>query len=317
MRVLEKENYYNVINGYIDLFVEDLSSDEENYKPGTTFDEVYALYSFDRDIRAIHLKYLLKLENNFKTTIAHEFSKKYGHESYLKLDNFQCAATTDSGQLKRIASKNHLTYPNDIIDINRISAEENTANVIKLIGDIQQEVSRQISKHHKVVTHYMTKHGYIPLWVLVNVLTFGKITTFYRNLKPADKVVIARQYGLSPDEFHKYMEMLGLARNCCAHDERFFDIHFKRSLHTKSISNFETLQLSREADGSYTHGTNDAYAIAIMFALLLSKTDFKEFVSSMRTAFSKLEKALHTITIQDVMAIMGYETNWENVLKLN
>ena len=35
-----------------------------------------------------------------------------------------------------------------------------------------------MSKHHQVVTHYMTEHGYIPLWVLVNVLTFGKIENF-------------------------------------------------------------------------------------------------------------------------------------------
>jgi len=38
----------------------------------------------------------------------------------------------------------------------------------------------------------MTEYGYIPLWVLVNVLSFGKITTFYRLMKDKDKVVVAK-----------------------------------------------------------------------------------------------------------------------------
>ena len=93
---------------------------------------------------------ILERENSFKTVIAHEFSAKYGHDNYLKIENFDN------------------------------STERNISSSIKLIGDIQQEIARQMSKHHQVVTHYMTEHGYIPLWVLVNVLIFGKIENFYK-----------------------------------------------------------------------------------------------------------------------------------------
>ena len=90
MRILERENYYNVINGYKELFLASkaTATADETYKTGTTFDEVYALYNFDRELRNIYLKYLLKLENTFKTVIAHEFSAKYGHDNYLKIENF-------------------------------------------------------------------------------------------------------------------------------------------------------------------------------------------------------------------------------------
>ena len=228
MRILERENYYNVIDGYKELFLASkaTATADEAYKTGTTFDEVYALYNFDRELRNIYLKYLLKLENTFKTVIAHEFSAKYGHDNYLKIENFDN------------------------------STERNISSSIKLIGDIQQEIARQMSKHHQVVTHYITEHGYIPLWVLVNVLTFGK------------------------------------------------------------IENFSVLGIVRAADGSYTYGTNDAYAIAIMFALLLSKSDLNDFISSMRTAFGKLQKQLHTISAADIMSIMGYDTNWTNLVNL-
>lgn len=288
MRILERENYYNVINGYKEPFLASkaTATNDEVYKPGTTFDEVFALYHFDRELRNIYLKFLLKIENTFKTVIAHEFSAKYGHDNYLKIDNFD------------------------------LSNERSISSAIKLIGDIQQEIARQMSKHHQAVTHYMTEHGYIPLWVLVNVLTFGKIENFYKNMKPADKTVVAKQFNLQPDELSKFMHMLALARNKCAHDERFFDIRFRESIHTKSIKNFNLLGLVRAKDGSYTYGTNDAYALAIMFALLLSKTDLNEFISSMRDVFSKLQKQLHTIPSSDIMSIMGFGTNWMNITRL-
>lgn len=288
MRILERENYYNIINGYKEPFLDKkgVPSSGERYKNGTAFDEIYALYDFDRNIRNIYLKYLLKIENSLKTVIAHEFSALYGHDNYLRLENF------DDSNAKSISSS------------------------IKLIGDIQQEIARQMSKHHQAITHYMTEYGYIPLWVLVNVLTFGKIEYFYKNMESTDKTTIARQFGLYPEELSKYMHMLGLARNKCAHDERFFDMKFKERIHTKSIKNFSALGLIRANDGSYTYGTNDIYAIAIMFALLLDKCDTKEFVSLMKSSFNKLQHRIHTIPASDIMFIMGYGTDWDNLLKL-
>lgn len=288
MRILEHENYYNLINGYKELFLASkaTSTTEEVYKTGTNFNEIYALYNFDRELRSIYLKYLLKIENTFKTVISHEFSAKYGHNNYLKTDNFN---TENKG---------------------------NITNAVKLIGDIQQEIARQMSKHHQIVTHYMTEHGYVPLWVLVNVLTFGKIENFYKCMKSDDKTAISKQFKLHPNEFAKFMHMLALARNKCAHDERFFDIKFKERIHTKSIKNFKALEITRTPDGSYIHGTNDSYAIAIMFALLLSKSDLNEFINSMKNIFNKLAKQLSTISMSDVMIVMGYHSKWTNLTKL-
>ena len=318
MRILEKENYYNVVNGYKDIFIDTpaTATNDEIYLNGTTFDELYALYNFDREIRHIYLKYLLKIENNFKTVISHEFSKKYGHDNYLKLENFQVNATTDSKELKKIAADNNLLYPQNLSEIQKISAEGNTASVTKLMGDIQQEIARQMNKHHQVVTHYMTHHGYIPLWVLVNVLTFGKITNFYLNMKPDDRKVVAKFFGVPYKELHKYMKILGLARNRCAHDERFYNIEFKQRISVKSIGNNRLIGLKKEPDGSYNQGTNDAFAIAIIFAVLLQKNDVKEFIKSMETAFNKLSKQLTTIPVEKIMAKMGYNSKWKNIIKI-
>ena len=65
MRILESENYYNVINGYKEFFLASKATPTttETYITGTSFDEIYALYSFDRNIRNIYLRFLLKAEN--------------------------------------------------------------------------------------------------------------------------------------------------------------------------------------------------------------------------------------------------------------
>jgi abortive infection bacteriophage resistance protein len=319
MRILEKENYYNVINGYKDLFIKKraTATTEEEYLDNALFDEIYALYTFDREIRIIHLKYLLQIENYFKTILSHTFSGKYGYDNYLKIDNFDSGATTNNSRLKKIAEQHNLDLTKDIDKIKRISAEENVENVIRLFGDIQQEIARQLSKHNQMVTHYMTQHGYIPLWVLVNVLTFGKVTTFYFNMKEKDKIDIAKQFNIQFVELHKYMSMLGYARNICAHDERFYDIRFSQRLHTKSIKNFNLLHLPRDKSGSYTKGICDAFAIAIIFSQLLSKSDLREFVSLIDSAIKKLSRQLKVISIQEVLDIMGYTKDWKNVLQLS
>lgn len=316
--ILKKENYYNVVNGYKELFLKThaTATVDEQYKSGVTFDELNLLYSFDREIRMIYLKYLLIIENNLKTVISHDFSQKYGFDNYLKLENFQSAASQDVFELKKIARKHNLDINKDINEIKRISAESNTAAVTKLIGDIQQEIARQMSKHHQVVTHYMIKHGYIPLWVLVNVLTFGKITNFYLNLKKQDKIDVAKEFGVNYKELHKYMTMLGLARNKCAHDERFYDIKFKLRLHTKSIKQIGILNLNRDASGSYISGTNDAFDIAIIFSQMLKRSELIEFKNSMNKVISNLAKQLKTINIDDVLDVMGYPNNWKDIIKI-
>lgn len=102
--------------------------------------EIYALYKFDRNIRYIFLKRILEIENNIKSSIAYVFSKEYGYDNYLKISNFE-------------VKQNH-----------------NLRNISKLIAHIQNDNARQINKSSSI-THYMENYGYVPIWVLANILT--------------------------------------------------------------------------------------------------------------------------------------------------
>ena len=211
MRVLERENYYSVINGYKEPFIV-CGRSPETFIPKTKFDELYSVFTFDRNIRSIYLKFILKAEHQIKTVIAHEFSKLYGHDNYLKLDNF------DS------------------------STNEKIKNVLETIKRIQTALSNQMGKSNEI-THYMSTYGYVPLWVLVNILTLGEMSYFYLNMKPHDKNEVAKQFKIKPYEMSKYMKNLTLARNLCAHDERFYDLQYKVSIAPTAIHNFSVFQI--------------------------------------------------------------------------
>lgn len=76
--ILTIHNYYNVINGYKDLFCKIDEEGNEKFIDGSTFDEIYALYCFDRELRSIIFKYSLQIENTLRTLVAHIFSKYHG-----------------------------------------------------------------------------------------------------------------------------------------------------------------------------------------------------------------------------------------------
>ena len=83
-QIIEKENYYNLINGYKPLFLDrTYQGQDEKYKAGTDLKELYSLFIFDRELRTLFLRSILEIENNVRSVIAHDFSKKYGHANYL------------------------------------------------------------------------------------------------------------------------------------------------------------------------------------------------------------------------------------------
>ena len=54
-------------------------------------------------------------------------------------------------------------------------------------------MKRQIRVHgrkHTATMHYMDNYGYIPMWILVKVLSLGIISELYNILKLEDKLQI-------------------------------------------------------------------------------------------------------------------------------
>ncbi len=56
-----------------------------------SFDEIYALFEFDKNLRSIFLKYSLEIEMILKSLLSETISSKYGIKDYLIKENFDNA----------------------------------------------------------------------------------------------------------------------------------------------------------------------------------------------------------------------------------
>ncbi len=285
-RILEKENYYNVINGYKDLFLE-TSAESETYQEGADFNEILALYEFDRELRFIFLKRLLKIENQIKSVVSYKFSEKYGHDNYLKLNNF-IPHERHNSKLKR---------------------------VMEVISIFQREISNQSGKHN-AVTHYITEHGYVPLWVLVNVLTFGVISKFYGVLKLEDRHAIAKEFNLQENRMFSYLKLMSVFRNICAHDERLYNTKLAK-IEILVGPVHVALGLPKNEFGKYIYGTSDVFALLICIKAFLPKSsrgEFKETLRQIDKELIKLKSKLRTVELADVLNEMGFPLNWKELV---
>ncbi|KJS86277.1 MAG: hypothetical protein JM58_07205 [Peptococcaceae bacterium BICA1-8] len=281
-KILETENYYNVINGYKDLFLNHAAT-TETYKTGAEFTEIFALYEFDRELRFIFLKRLLKIENQIKSIIAYKFSEKYKHDNYLKLVNFD-------------------SY----------SRNAKLQDIMRVISTFQRAISDQSGKHN-AVTHYVTDYGYVPLWVLVNVLTFGNISKFYGVLKLQDRQAIAKEFGIQENVFKSYLKLMSIFRNVCAHDERLYNTKIV-NLEIVSGPIHTRLAIPRTQNGKYACGTNDMFALLICLKEFLPKRQKGEFAETIRQIDKEIEKLqgkIHTVNINDILLLMGFPANWK------
>ena len=65
---IEKYSYYSIVNSYKWIFKE-----KDKYKDNASFEEIFAMYKFDKNLKVILLKYILatKLQNYSKNLICY------------------------------------------------------------------------------------------------------------------------------------------------------------------------------------------------------------------------------------------------------
>lgn len=195
---IEKYSYYSTINSYKITF----KNSDGNYKDNVTFDEIYALYSFDKNIKYLFLKYTLEIEIQIKALMANHISKVYGIKDYLMEDNLD-----------------------DRID-----------GVVKnsLIEKINKEIEADY-KVHSAITHYKDKYGFIPPFVLTKILTLGVVSSYYGLLKQSDRQAIAKHFKISDRLLKQILKNVTMVRNICAHNDRLFCFRSKCYLSFKDI----------------------------------------------------------------------------------
>lgn len=276
--ILQRIGYFSLIDGYKYLFRIPFT---KKYKSGTTFDEIVALYQFDADLRELFLRYLLQIERHIGNLAAYYFCELHGasQTEYLNPDNY-----------------------------NRQPHNEKTVQglIKKLYGAVN-------TKEYDYINYYRTQHKNVPLWVTVNILTFGSLSKMYDVLPHSLRSKICRHfYSVNQKQLGRYLSVLTKYRNVCAHSDRLFSY--------KTVDQIsDTLLHSKLAipkrGNQYIYGKQDLFAVVIALRYLLPKQDFIVFKSRLLRQINMINKKLVHISERELLAQMGFPENWNDITR--
>ena len=278
--ILLKENYF-FINGYRHIFMN--SPTDRTFISGSTFSELYALFKFDRYSRNIFFKNLLIIENRLKSVISYQLSKKYGYKErdYLNPKNF----TNDPEKKRRVK---------DVIEKMRRQIRINTGR-------------------HNATMHYLKNYGYIPLWILVKVLSFGMVCELYSIMSDEDKLEVSSVFHLTVDNLESFLPILSNYRNLCAHEDIVFDHKTERVIpdteYHKKLNIFKM-------DDEYIYGKDDVFAVIIIFKMMLEDSEFRLMLKEFEYELEKLDGRVDSIPVEKILDTMGVPKNYMDIIDM-
>ncbi|MDU2241857.1 MAG: Abi family protein [Paenibacillus sp.] len=271
--------------GMLPVFYAD---DPEQYKSGTTFDEIYNLYSFDRELRNILLESLLKFESSIKSKSSYHFTAKYRESSaYLEMTNY----SRDPVKLK---------------------------TVLQVIATISNEISKKADKRGPI-KHYLDNHDGVPFWVLIGYLTMGNMQYFYESLDESLRNTIAKDFGESfsreyiksiqftSDELQNILKAATFYRNVCAHEERLYNFVMHRPPRSSSSAGHLGVPTDIISKGNL-------FAMVAFLKLVIAKKDYKLLISKLKKLFASYETSFTSVNFSDIQNKMGFPHNCLNYL---
>lgn len=231
---LRREGYYSIVNGYKDLFLDAnlKRTNEEHYLPGTTFDDLFALFSFDRQLRGLLFEGITQAEASLKAACAHEFTKLHPDEvnPYLIPDNYSQSRRSSAMTL-----------------INRVFTK-----ILELDGNPHNKGEYGGKAY---IRHCMEDlDGQVPFWVLTNDLSLGQTVWFFQTQTKEVRLAIAESFTALYTDTHakprvitikqldRIFNRLVFFRNLCAHDERCYCAHYDNRLNESLFQVIHDLQ---------------------------------------------------------------------------
>lgn len=175
-------------------------------KEGTKFDYAIKLYYFDFNLRNIFLKYISRIEINFRTRLIYIISNAYKDNPCWYLDSNVIKASFIESEAFKEAFKKAEREPNIKWDI----------------------------RHHG--------YAHSPAWKVIENFTFGSIISIYDNIIDGRlKHNISAYYGIqSPNQFSSYINAVRRLRNYSAHANVLFDIHLPEPVSNGPAGNLGT-----------------------------------------------------------------------------
>lgn len=165
--------------------------DPERFIDGVTLDTLYRLYQFDMGLRHAILPVLEFFEVQLRAKLSYHLAMTYGSTGFSDSSNFRQ-------------------------DKPSIGSHKSLMNKFKT------EVRRQDDL--PFVRHHNQKYGgQFPVWVAVELFSFGMLAQLYAILTESDQWAVSKQYNLTPEEMGALISSAVDVRNICAHYSRLYN----------------------------------------------------------------------------------------------
>lgn len=271
--------YFALVNGYKDLLRDPMT---RTYRPGSSFDDVVAIFEFDDALRNLLLNSLAAVERKLRSTVSYAFCERHGEAQAAYLN------TTSYNPADRHAPK-----------------------VARLVGILDKLANRSMDQGYLV--HYRKCHGNVPLWVLVNAVTFGQMSTMFSLMLPGDRAAVAKQFEhVNERELEQILKVLVLYRNVCAHGERL--LSYRTNVALPDLPLLGKMGVPKRGT-QYSMGKRDLFGVVVALRHLMPPAKFRAFKQRLG---SLVERFLHdneSVGRKELFAHMGFPENWKDVTR--
>lgn len=185
IHLLESVSYYRLSGYWYPMLA--MPKMDHIFKQGSSFDNAFQLYCFDKELRKIVLGELEKIEVAIRAKMIYELSHRHGAFWYTKPELFKGDLLFDAIFLK-----------------------------------IEEEYKRS---DEQFIVDFRNKYcdPMPPSWMMLELTSFGTLSRIYKNLKGSnDRRVIAHHFGLDDKTFQSWMHSVVYVRNVCAHHGRLW-----------------------------------------------------------------------------------------------
>lgn len=265
--LLRELNYYR-LSGYTLT----LRKNDRFYN-NISFSDVMQIYNFDKELKGLILKHLEDIEISLRTHIAYELGKLDTDEdspvSYCRPETF--------------ASDEHFNKFQESLKFARIDC-----------------------KNEAFVKHHETKYsGVLPVWAMVETLSFGAASRLFASLSiPLQKQICSEYYGgLRYVTIANWLEGLVVLRNLCAHHARLIN---RGIVITPSFSSDDINYLAEQGYEKNQIGNRLFFRLIILERLSPLPDIHTLLVSDIKNLQSKYP-------FVDI-SHYGFKPNWEEIL---
>ncbi|MBQ7983996.1 MAG: Abi family protein [Clostridia bacterium] len=275
--ILAEVGYYELVNGYKRIFKDPRTG---KYRPGVTFEELYALYKCDENLRQLFFKYMLRIEIHMRSILSYAFCEQFGErqQAYLNRDNY---------------------------DTEGDCAHE----VSRLIGELDYAANRADKAVY--VRHHRNTYHNVPLWVLFKTLSLGTLNRFLRCCRQDIRIYAARQFpDLRENTLCRMLDVMQDFRNVCAHNDCLYTYKSEGSIPVMPVLRSVAVPAFRE--GRPYEG-RDLFALMVVFRYLLDENDYSRASDAVERILAHFSAQCASVDSDEVLAAMGFPPDWRNL----